>query len=142
MLIQRLNISYDYSLYSSESKSGPLLDFAGKFHLETMKSGNPAFYLLREQFESFAVSPRRLDACDRIAHCLNQLEQFGEAGGWYEAAGQPLFAKVGVSPELRALSASEEYERALGCYRQSGNEEAEARCSEVVESLRKACSPN
>lgn len=119
-----------------------MLGFSAKFHLETMKSGNPSFYLLREQFESFAVSPRRLDACDWIAHCLRQLEQFGEAGGWYEAAGRLMFARVGVRPELRALYALEEYERALECYRQSTDDEAEADCSEVVGALRKACAPN
>lgn len=106
-----------------------------------MRSGNPAVYFLREQFESLVGSPQRVDACGWIAHCFYQLQQFIEAGNWFEAAGDILGANGALGPQLRALAALEEYERALDSYEQSGDEDAVERCSAEVAKLRRACAP-
>lgn len=118
-----------------------LADFAATFHMSKMRSGNPSVYLLKEQFESFSVSPHKVDACDRIAHYLHQLEQFDEAANWYEAAGRLTFSGRQLRPELRALLALADYEKAAECYRQGGDSESEAHCTEVLSDLKKACAP-
>lgn len=106
-----------------------------------MRSGNPTVYFLREQFESLVGSPQRVDTCDWIARCFYQLQQFNEAGNWFEAAGNLLRANGALSPELRALAALEEYEKALDSYEQAGDEDVVEGCSAAVAKLRKACAP-
>ncbi|MDV3243698.1 MAG: hypothetical protein LYZ66_00825 [Nitrososphaerales archaeon] len=118
-----------------------MADFTTAFRVQSMRSGNPAVYLLKEQFESFVGSSHRVDSCDWIARCFYQLEQYGEAGSWYEAAGSLLYSTQGLRPELRALTALEEYERALECYERAGDENSMDDCSAVVERLRRACAP-
>jgi tetratricopeptide (TPR) repeat protein len=118
-----------------------LFDFASAFHVQKMKSGNPVVYLLREQFGSFAGSPHKADACDSIAGSLRQLGQVGEAAKWYEAAGALMYERAELRPELRALYAIEEYEKALECHTEMGDADAETDCSELLDGLRKACAP-
>ena len=116
-------------------------DFSAAFHLQKMNSGNPVVYLLREQFGSIVGSPHKADACDKIAGSLRQLGQVGEAAKWYEAAGLLMYERSELRPELRALSAVEEYEKALECHVQEGDAEAEANCSNLLKSLRRICAP-
>jgi hypothetical protein len=118
-----------------------LFDFSEAFHVQKMNSGNPVVYLLREQFGSFVGSPHKADACDKIAGSLRQLGQVGEAATWYEAAGALMFERAELRPELRALYAVEEFEKALECHVQDGDAEARADCLELLDSLRKMCAP-
>ena len=116
-------------------------DFGARFHLAMMNRGNTEVYMLRERFESFASSRYTPEACEGIALCLRQLGQFVEAGGWYEAAGKLVFDRQELRPELRALLAVEEYEKAVECYRDCGDAGAEADCSTVLAGLKRACAP-
>jgi tetratricopeptide (TPR) repeat protein len=104
-----------------------------------MKSGNAALYLLREQFERFASSPQRLDICESIAHCFYQLEQYDDAGAWYETTGKLILSQTAAPATIKAMSALGEYEKALDCYRRNDDDERFTECSEMVNELRRAC---
>jgi len=113
-------------------------DFSKEFSLEKMRSGNAAVYELREQFEQFATSPQRVDSCETIARCLFQLEQFDDAANWYETAGRLILAEPSATPAVKALSALDEYERALDCYRNSEDDEGFTECSTLIRELKRA----
>jgi tetratricopeptide (TPR) repeat protein len=123
-------------------KTVELRDFSDAFGLEKMRSGNPAVYLLKEEFESFFTSPQRIDVCHWIAKYFYQLEQFTEAGNWYETAGKLILAEPSTPTALKALSALAEYEKALDCYQRNseGGEELE-KCTTLVKELERACAP-
>ncbi len=114
-------------------------DFSEGFGIGKMRSGNAAVYLLREQFEKFSTSPHKVEVCESIASCFLQLGQYGDAAGWYETAGRLILSQPSISPEVRAISALEDYERALECYAKGEDEESIAGCSTLVRELRRAC---
>ncbi len=117
-------------------------DLSEEFRLDRMKSGNPAVYLLKEEFENFLSSPQRVELCDWIARCFRQLEQFHEAGSWYETAGQLILAEPSTPTAVKALCALDEYEKALDCYQRENDEDSISECSTLLRDLRKACMPN
>jgi hypothetical protein len=95
-----------------------LKDLSEEFRFDKMRSGNPAVYLLKEEFENFLSSPQRVELCDWIARCFRQLEQYHEAASWYETAGQLI----------------------LG---QSENDlDSMEQCSSILQDLRRACMSN
>ena len=114
-------------------------DFSERFGIQKMRSGNAAVYQLKEQFEKFAASPQKLDACESIATCFYQLEQFDDAANWYEAAGRLILSEPSATPALKALSALDEYEKALECYRRQEDEEGFTECSSLIRELSRAC---
>lgn len=114
-------------------------DFSEGFSIGKMRSGNAAVYLLREQFERFATSPHKVEACESIASCLFQLEQYGDAAGWYETAGRLILAEPAAAPEIKAISALCDYEMALDCYRRSDDEEMFTECSTLIRELKRTC---
>ncbi len=114
-------------------------DFHEVFRVDKMRSGNPAVYLLKEQFEKFASSPQKLDVCESIALCFYQLEQYEDAANWYETAGRLILSEPSTTPVLKALSALGEYERALDCYRRDEDGDKFTECSTMIGQLRRAC---
>jgi hypothetical protein len=116
-----------------------LHDFSEGFSVGKMRSGNAAVYQLREQFEKFPTSTHKVEACESIASCFFQLEQYGDAAGWYETAGRLILSEPSASPAVRAISALCEYERALDCYRKSDDEERLTECSALILELRRTC---
>ena len=114
-------------------------DFAEGFGVEKMRSGNAAVYILKEQFEKFSSSPHKVDACESIASCFFQLDQFDDAAGWYETAGRLILSEPSVAPALKAMSALGDYEKALECYRRGEDEEKFTECSTLIRELNRAC---
>jgi len=114
-------------------------DFSEGFGLDKMRSGNAAVYLLREQFERFSSSPQKVDACESIASCFYQLEQYDDAAGWYETAGRLILSEPSLTPAIKALNALEDYERARDCYRRGDDEEKFTECSSLIRELKRAC---
>ena len=106
-----------------------------------MRSGNAAVYLLKEEFEKFLSSPQRVDVCDWIAKYFYQLEQYGEAGTWYETAGRLILAEPTTPFTVRALTALGEYEKALDCYEKNDSNDDVAKVSGVIKELERACAP-
>jgi len=116
-----------------------MADFSEAFRFDKMRSGNPAVYLLREQFEKFAASPQRLDVCESIAHCFYQLEQYEDAANWYETAGRIILSGPNTPPAVKAMYALDQYEKALECYRHEDDDERFTECSTLIRELRRAC---
>ena len=114
-------------------------DFAEGFGLEKMRSGNAAVYLLRDQFERFSSSPQKVEACESIASCFDQLEQYGDAADWYETAGRLILAEPSLAPAVKALSALDDYEKARECYRKGDDDERFTECSTLIRELKRAC---
>lgn len=107
--------------------------------MEKMKSGNAAVYLLKEQFEKFSSSPHKVDACESIATCFYQLEQYEDAASWYETAGKLILSEPSITPIIKALNALGDYEKALDCYRKGDDEEGFTECSTLIRELKRAC---
>jgi len=116
-----------------------LSDFDRDFRVEKMRSGNPEVYLLKEEFQSLLTTPRRVDLCDWIARCFVNLEQFAEAGHWYQTAGQLILSEPTTPTVVKALAAVPEFERALECYEMSTDADTVEECSTMLAELRKAC---
>ena len=75
-------------------------DFSESFRVEKMRSGNAAVYILKDQFEKFSSTPHKVDACESIAVCFYQLEQFEDAAGWYETAGRLILSEPSSTPAI------------------------------------------
>ena len=114
-------------------------DFAEGFSVDKMRSGNAAVYILKDQFEKFTSSPQKVEACESIASCFFQLEQYEDAAGWYETAGRLILAEPSITPTIKALNALSDYERALDCYRKGDDEERFTECSTLIRELKRAC---
>jgi tetratricopeptide (TPR) repeat protein len=114
-------------------------DFSDSFRVEKMRSGNAAVYILRDQFEKFSSTPHKVDACESIATCFDQLEQFEDAAGWYETAGRLILAEPSATPALKALNALVDYEKARDCYRKGDDEEKFTEVSTLIGELKRAC---
>ncbi len=114
-------------------------DFSDSFRLDKMRSGNAAVYLLREQFERFVLSRQSVDVCEYIAHCFYQLEQYDDAGKWYETTGRMILSQPSAPPTVKAMDALGEYEKALECYRRNEDDEKFTECNEMVRHLKHAC---
>ena len=114
-------------------------DFSEVFRFDKMRSGNPAVYLLKEQFEKFAASPEKLDICESIAHCFYQLEQYEDAASWYETTGRLILSEPTTPQILKAMAALSRYERALECYRRDDDDDKITECSTMIGELKRAC---
>lgn len=116
-------------------------DISDELRLDKMRSGNPAVYILRDEFESFLSSPREADRYVRIARCFLQLEQFRDAGNWYQNAGRLILAEPSTPVPLKAMIALNEFEKALECYARVSDEDSVVECSLMIQQLQKACAP-
>lgn len=114
-------------------------DFAEGFGLEKMRSGNAAVYMLKDQFERFSSSPQKVEACESIAACFYQLEQYDDAAGWYETAGRLILSEPSLTPAMKALDALDDLEKARDCYRRGDDEEKFTECSSLIRELKRAC---
>lgn len=118
-----------------------MADISNAFRLEKMRSGNAVVYALKEEFERFVSSPQGVDRCEWIGKCFYQLEQFGDAGTWFEAAGRLILAEPTTPMVAKAQNALAEYEKAAECYQKSDDDESFSECSTMVNQLRRACTP-
>jgi tetratricopeptide (TPR) repeat protein len=114
-------------------------DFAEAFGADKMRSGNAAVYILKEQFERFSSSPQKVEACESIASCFFQLEQYSDAAGWYETAGRLILSEPSLTPAVKALNALGDYEKARDCYSREEDEEKFTECSSLIRELKRAC---
>lgn len=114
-------------------------DFSDAFKVEKMRSGNAAVYILKDQFEKFSSTPHKVDACESIAVCFYQLEQFEDAAGWYETAGRLILSEPSATPALKALNALEDYEKARDCYSRGDDDEKFTEVSNLIAGLKRAC---
>lgn len=116
-------------------------DLTEAFRLDKMRSGNAVVYVLKEEFERFLSSPQGAERCDWIGRCFYQLDQFEEAGTWFEAAGKLTLSEPTSPMPTKALNALAEYEKAADCYERCEDDESFTECSSLIARLRKACAP-
>ncbi len=116
-----------------------MADIADSLRLDKMRSGNAAVYLLREQFEQFVSSHQKVDICESIAHCFYQLEQYDDAGNWYETTARMILSQPTSPATIRAMDALGQYEKALDCYSRNEDDEKFTECSEMIRQLKHAC---
>ncbi len=114
-------------------------DFVEGFSVDRMRSGNAAVYALKEQFEKFSTAPQKVDACESIASCFYQLEQYEDAAGWFETAGRLILSEPTMATALKAMNALGDYEKALDCYVKGDDEEKFTECSTLIRELKRAC---
>ncbi len=109
--------------------------------IELAKTGNSraAADLLQGEFETFQAPERMVELCEWIATCFEGLDDFVQAGNWYEMAGELILAERSAIYPVRAIRAADEYEKALLCYRRAEDEEFVERCNQVVRELRSSC---
>lgn len=113
--------------------------FEERFNVERMRNGNAAVCVLMEQLGVLSASPRSAEVFEWIAGYFYQLEQYDDAGSWYEKTGQLILTENQGPAPLKALSALEQYERALECYRRNDDDDSFEECSTLIRQLRKAC---
>jgi tetratricopeptide (TPR) repeat protein len=80
-----------------------------------------------------------VEACESIASCFYQLEQYDDAAGWYETAGTLILSEPSLTPAIKALDALGDYEKARECYRRGEDDDKFTECSSLIRELKKAC---
>jgi tetratricopeptide (TPR) repeat protein len=109
--------------------------------IELASAGNSraATDMLREEFEKLQTPERMVELCEWIATCFENLDDYVQAGSWYEMAGELILSDRNAIYPIRAFQAVNEYERALECYYRGEEEEFIERCSAIVHQLRSSC---
>jgi tetratricopeptide (TPR) repeat protein len=104
---------------------------------EIARSGNKdvAVDMLKQEFQKLQVSDQKVELCEWIASCFENLQDYEQAAEWYEMAGVLSLSETGSSL-INALMALQEYEKALSCHGQGDDEEAIERCLETINELK------
>lgn len=90
--------------------------------------------LLREEFGRLQSPEQRVELCRWIALCFEGLEDYANAGEWYEMAGY--LSLTQTSSEIaNAIRALPEYERARTCYTACEDYERMDSCSSMIARL-------
>jgi len=118
----------------------PLVSVAEAFDLARIGNRELAVKILKQEFQKLQSSDQKVELCEWIAGCFENIHDYGQAGEWYEMAGVLSLSHTG-SPVINALMATSEYEKAIECYDlrlSDGDEEAgEAiqKCLEIIRDL-------
>lgn len=115
------------------------------FDLARVGKRDLAASILKQEFQKLQSTDQKVELCEWIASCFESLNDFSQAGEWYEMAGVLSLSHTS-SPLLNAMMAIREYERAIDCYEmrlsdeEDGNEENMQDCLEIIRELRRAYS--
>lgn len=103
------------------------------------RSGDPstAASVLKQEFQRLQSPEQRVQLCEWIASCFENLSDFGQAAEWYEMAGLFSLSETG-STLINALMALEQYEKALSCHEMGEDEESVQKCLQIIEELRRS----
>jgi tetratricopeptide (TPR) repeat protein len=101
------------------------------------RSGNRdlAVKILKQEFQKLQAADQKVELCEWIASCFENLQDYGQAAEWYEMAGALSISQTGSSV-INGLMALGEYEKALTCYELSEDDEAAENCLEMIRELR------
>ncbi len=92
---------------------------------------------LKQEFQRLQSPDQKVELCEWIASCFENLRDYEQAAEWYELAGALSLSETG-SPLSNALMALKEYERALACRERGDDEESLEACISVIRDLRRA----
>ena len=107
------------------------------FDLARMGNRDLAVNLLKQEFQKLQYSDQKVELCRWIASCFENLHDYPQAAEWYEMAGVLSLSETG-SPLINSLMALREYEKALDCHQQGGDEEGVQSCLAVIHDLNRS----
>jgi tetratricopeptide (TPR) repeat protein len=101
------------------------------------RSGEPetAASVLKQEFQRLQSSEYKVQLCEWIASCFENLNDYPQAAEWYEMAGLLSLSETGSSL-INALMALRQYERALSCHEQGDDDEAIQKCIQIIDELK------
>jgi tetratricopeptide (TPR) repeat protein len=105
------------------------------FDLARSGERDTAVSVLKQEFQRLQSSEHKVKLCEWIASCFENLNDYEQAAEWYEMAGLLSLSEVG-STLINALTALEQYEKALSCHEQGEDEEAIQKCLQIIEELK------
>jgi tetratricopeptide (TPR) repeat protein len=105
------------------------------FDLARSDNHEAAANVLKQEFLKLQSSDQKVELCEWIANCFENLQDYGQAAEWYEMAGALSLTEMG-SPLINAMMALREYERALECHERGEDEESAEACLRVISDLR------
>ena len=121
-------------------RSGIVVSVAEAFDLARVGNRELAAKILKQEFQKLQSSDQKVELCEWIAGCFENLRDYSQAAEWYEMAGALSLSHTG-SPLINALMAATEYEKAIECYDlrlNDGDEEAGEsiqKCLEIIRDL-------
>ena len=94
-----------------------------------------AVSVLKQEFQRLQSSEHKVQLCEWIASCFENLNDYEQAAEWYEMAGLLCLSETG-SELINALMALEQYEKALTCHEQGDDEESVQKCLQILDELK------
>jgi tetratricopeptide (TPR) repeat protein len=116
-----------------------MVSVAEAFDLARSGNKEAAANALKLEFQRRQSPDQKVELCEWIASCFENLQDYEQAAEWYETAGALSLAETG-SPLTNALTAISEYERALECRRMGDDLDTVDYCLNVLRELRRAYS--
>jgi tetratricopeptide (TPR) repeat protein len=105
------------------------------FDLARTGNREAATSALKQEFQRLQSPEQRVELCEWIANCFENLSDYEQAAEWYELAGALSLSETG-SPLANALMALNEYERALECRERGQDGEQIEACERIIKDLR------
>ncbi|MBI3022608.1 MAG: hypothetical protein HYY68_02635 [Thaumarchaeota archaeon] len=65
------------------------------FELARLGNSRAAAEMLRQELERFQVQGHAVELCEWLVNCFGNLEEYGQAGNWYETAGELILSEQG-----------------------------------------------
>ena len=115
-----------------------LASISEAFELAKLGNQTQAAEILRHEFEKLQSPGRSIELCEWIADCFEKLQDYTQAGNWYEMAGELILAQMGAARPSVVVNAFREYERALDCYERGDELEDVERCDQMLKVLRRS----
>lgn len=114
-----------------------MVTIAEAFDLARTGRGEAAANALKQELLRLQSSDQKIELCEWIATCFENLNDYDQAAEWYEMAGALALSETG-SPLANALMAIIEYEKALACREQGDDQEMVDECERIISELKHA----
>lgn len=105
------------------------------FDLARIGNREAAANALKQEFQRLQSPDQKVELCEWIANCFENLNDYEQAAEWYELAGAFSLSEIG-SPLANALMALEEYEKALTCREKGEDGDSIEACMRIIKDLR------
>lgn len=116
-----------------------MVTVAEAFDLARIGRGEVAANALKQELIRLQSSDQKVELCEWIATCFENLRDYEQAAEWYEMAGALALSETG-SPIINALTALNEYEKALGCRELGEDQDSVDECTGVIRELKRVYS--
>jgi tetratricopeptide (TPR) repeat protein len=116
-----------------------MVTVAEAFDLARIGKADAAANALKQELLRLQTPDQKVQLCEWIATCFENLRDYEQAAEWYEMAGALSLSETGT-PLTNALMALTEYEKALACREQSDDQESLYECVRTIQELKHAYS--